>query len=50
MAGISLKPPEDLSNSLADLAKSNGQSASYLAVMVRRSDRAAPSAKPDRAC
>ncbi|MFK3772609.1 CopG family ribbon-helix-helix protein [Pseudomonas sp. NPDC089406] len=36
MAGISLKLPEDLSNSLADLAKSNGQSASYLAVDVLR--------------
>lgn len=36
MAGISLKLPEDLPNSLADLAKSNGQSANYLAVDVLR--------------
>lgn len=36
MTGISLNLPEDLSNSLADLAKSNGQSASYLAMDVLR--------------
>ncbi len=36
MTGISLNLPEDLSNSLADLAKSNGQSASYLALYVLR--------------
>ncbi len=36
MSGISLNLPEDLSNSLADLAKTNGQSASYLAMDVLR--------------
>ena len=36
MTGISLILPEDLSNSLADLAKTNGQSASYLAMDVLR--------------
>lgn len=36
MTGISLNLPEDISNSLADLAKSNGQSASYLAMDVLR--------------
>jgi len=36
MTGISLNLPEDLSNSLADLAKANGQSASYLAMDVLR--------------
>jgi len=36
MTGISLNLPEDLSNSLADLAKTNGQSASYLAMDVLR--------------
>ncbi|QCI11551.1 CopG family transcriptional regulator [Pseudomonas putida] len=36
MTGISLNLPEDLSNSLADLAKSNGQSAIYLALDVLR--------------
>ncbi|SKA80258.1 Predicted transcriptional regulator [Pseudomonas extremaustralis] len=36
MTGISLNLPEDLSNSLADLAKTNGQSVSYLAMDVVR--------------
>jgi predicted transcriptional regulator len=36
MTGISLNLPEDLSNSLADLARTNGQSASYLAMDVLR--------------
>lgn len=36
MTGISLNLPEDLSNSLADLAKTNGQTVSYLAVDVLR--------------
>lgn len=36
MAGISLNLPEDLSNSLTDLAKTNGQTASYLAMDVLR--------------
>ncbi|ATP51225.1 hypothetical protein CR512_18435 [Pseudomonas putida] len=36
MTGISLNLPQDLSNSLAELAKSNGQSASYLAIDVLR--------------
>lgn len=36
MTGISLILPEDLSNSLADLAKTNGQSASFLAMDVLR--------------
>lgn len=36
MTGISLNLPEDLSNSLADLAKTNGQSVSYLAMDVLR--------------
>lgn len=36
MSGISLSLPEDLSNSLADLAKANGQSVNYLAVDVLR--------------
>ncbi|MBM1200564.1 CopG family ribbon-helix-helix protein [Pseudomonas fragi] len=36
MTGISLNLPEDLSNSLADLAKTNGKSVSYLAVDVLR--------------
>ncbi|WP_407729676.1 CopG family ribbon-helix-helix protein [Pseudomonas helleri] len=36
MTGISLNLPEDLSNSLADLAKTSGQTASYLAVDVLR--------------
>jgi len=36
MTGISLDLPEDLSNSLADLAKANGQSVRYLAVDVLR--------------
>ncbi|BBP60465.1 CopG family transcriptional regulator [Pseudomonas sp. St316] len=36
MSGISLNLPEELSNSLADLAKNNGQSASYLAMDVLR--------------
>ncbi|MHC8408008.1 CopG family ribbon-helix-helix protein [Pseudomonas sp. TMB3-21] len=36
MTGISLNLPEDLSNSLADLAKTNGQSASYLAMDILR--------------
>lgn len=36
MTGISLNLPEDLSNCLAELAKTNGQSASYLAVDVLR--------------
>lgn len=34
MIGISLNLPEDLSDSLADLAKTNGQTASYLAMDV----------------
>ena len=36
MTGISLILPEDLSNSLTDLAKTNGQSASDLAMDVLR--------------
>lgn len=36
MTGISLDLPEDLSDSLADLARSNGQSATYLAMDVLR--------------
>ncbi|WP_240500429.1 CopG family ribbon-helix-helix protein [Pseudomonas syringae] len=36
MTGISLNLPEDLSNALADLAKTNGQSISYLAMEVLR--------------
>lgn len=36
MTGISLNLPEDLSNSLADLAKTNGKSVSYLAVDILR--------------
>lgn len=36
MTGISLTLPEDLSNSLADLAKTSGQSVSYLAMDVLR--------------
>ncbi|WP_028622248.1 CopG family ribbon-helix-helix protein [Pseudomonas sp. Ant30-3] len=36
MTGISLNLPEDLSKSLADLAKTNGQSASYLAMDILR--------------
>ncbi|MFD2644682.1 CopG family ribbon-helix-helix protein [Pseudomonas japonica] len=36
MSGISLTLPEDLSNLLADLAKANGQSVSYLAEDVLR--------------
>ena len=36
MTGISLILPEDLSNSLADLAKTSGHSASYLAMDVLR--------------
>ena len=36
MTGISLNLPEDLSNSLADLAKANGQSVSFLAMDVLR--------------
>ncbi|HLD65241.1 MAG TPA: DUF6290 family protein [Pseudomonas sp.] len=36
MTGISLDLPEDLSESLADLAKTNGQSVSYLAMDVLR--------------
>ena len=36
MTGISLNLPEDLSNSLADLAKTSGQTSSYLAVDVLR--------------
>ena len=36
MTGISLDLPEDLSNSLADLARTSGQTASYLAVDVLR--------------
>ncbi len=36
MTGISLTLPEDLSNALADLAKTNGQSVSYLAMDVLR--------------
>jgi predicted transcriptional regulator len=36
MTGIYLTLPEDLSNSLADLAKTNGQSVSYLAMNVLR--------------
>ncbi|WP_194787527.1 CopG family ribbon-helix-helix protein [Pseudomonas sp. UFMG81] len=36
MTGLSLELPEDLSDSLADLAKANGQSASYLAMDVLR--------------
>ncbi len=36
MTGISLNLPEDLSNSLADLAKTNAQSASYLTMDILR--------------
>ncbi len=36
MTGISLILPEDLSNSLANLAKTNGQTASHLAMDVLR--------------
>ncbi|WP_409279222.1 CopG family ribbon-helix-helix protein [Pseudomonas defluvii] len=36
MTGISLTLPEDLSNSLLDLAKTNGQNATYLAMDVLR--------------
>lgn len=36
MTGISLNLPEDLLNSLADLAKTNGKSVSYLAVDILR--------------
>lgn len=36
MTGISLDLPEDLSDSLADLARTNGQSASYLVMDVLR--------------
>ncbi|KTC44388.1 hypothetical protein AO262_35320 [Pseudomonas fluorescens ABAC62] len=36
MTGISLTLPEDLSNFLADLAKTNGQTVSYLAMNVLR--------------
>lgn len=36
MTGISLNLPEDLSNSLSDLAKINGQTVSYLAMDVLR--------------
>ncbi|MCY1457945.1 hypothetical protein D9M71_752840 [compost metagenome] len=36
MTGISLGLPEDLSNSLVELAKTNGQTASYLAMDVLR--------------
>lgn len=36
MAGISLNLRQDLSNPLADLAKTNGQTASYLAMDVLR--------------
>jgi len=38
MTGISLNLPEDLSNSLADLAKTDGQTASYVAIDVLRDD------------
>ena len=36
MTGISLNLPEDLSNSLSDLAKTDGQTVSYLAMDVLR--------------
>jgi predicted transcriptional regulator len=36
MTGISLNLPEDLSKSLADLANTNGQTPSYLAMDVLR--------------
>ncbi|MBX8517653.1 CopG family transcriptional regulator [Pseudomonas cichorii] len=36
MTGISLDPPQDLSNSLCELAKTNGQTVSYLAMYVLR--------------
>ncbi len=36
MTGLLLNLPEDLSNSLADLAKAHGQSASYLVMDVLR--------------
>jgi len=36
MTGISLNLPEDLSNSLSDLAKTNGQTVSDLAMDVLR--------------
>lgn len=38
MTGISLNLPEGLSSSLADLARMNGQSVSYLAMDVLRDD------------
>ncbi|MGI4841210.1 MAG: hypothetical protein ACRYF9_26800 [Janthinobacterium lividum] len=38
MTGISLNRPEDLSNSLAGHARTNGQSAVYLAMNVLRDD------------
>ncbi|WP_460952593.1 CopG family transcriptional regulator [Pseudomonas marginalis] len=36
MTGISLNLPEDLSNSLADLTKTTGQTATYMAMDVLR--------------
>lgn len=36
MTGVSLNLPEDLSNSLSELAKTNGQTVSYLAMDVLR--------------
>ncbi|AQL40086.1 hypothetical protein [Pseudomonas syringae] len=36
MTGISLNLPEALSNSLSDLARTNGQTVSYLAIDVLR--------------
>jgi predicted transcriptional regulator len=36
MSGLSLNLPEDLSNSLAELASNNGQSPTYLAMDVLR--------------
>jgi len=47
MTGISLNLPEDLPNSLADLAKSNGQTATYLAMDVLR-DYIEHEKNPDR--
>lgn len=38
MNGISLNLPEDLSESLADLAKANAKTASYLAMDILRDD------------
>ena len=38
MNGISLNLPEDLSKSLADLAKANAKTASYLAMDILRDD------------